>query len=93
VNAARSITLKNMVSSVCGHSHEWDWSWFTRKDGSRGFGCVAGWYGEEDHSEEWSAGTDHSWVNGVTMLYGVKSGTPSSIAFESQASLRQRFSV
>ncbi len=93
VNAARSITLKNMVSSVCGHSHEWDWSWFTRRDGTRGFGCVAGWYGEESHDEEWSTGTDHTWVNGVTMLYSVKNGCPGKVAFISQDELRRTASV
>ena len=74
MNAARTVLQKTYMSSVCGHSHEYDLHIATRVNGEKMFGMVAGWYGDLDHEEAWSRGTDHSWWNGVTMLHDVKDG-------------------
>ena len=90
-NAARSIMLHNMTSCVSGHSHKLDVAVETRGDGQKLFGLVAGWYGWEDHSEEWSKGADHAWWSGITLLEGVQDGFPSKFSFISQQQLKDTY--
>lgn len=79
------------LSAVVGHSHVYDVSIQTRPDRSRIFGLVAGCYVHQEHHESWSAATEHMWVNGITILEGVRSGWPESWHFVSQSQLAREY--
>jgi hypothetical protein len=71
VNIASSMITKNLVSSVCGHAHVFDYAIRARPDGTKAIGLCAGWYGEEP---TYSDATDQLWVSCVTMLHDVYNG-------------------
>lgn len=71
-NIGANLIQKNMVSSICGHSHLWDMAMRARPDGSKAIGISAGWYGEE---ATYTDATDQLWHSCVTMLHDVHSGT------------------
>lgn len=88
---AASMTRLLYQSAVAGHSHTYDQTIRTRPDGSRILALSAGCYVHLEHHEPWSAATEKIWVNGITILEGVRHGWPSSWRFVSQEMLRDRF--
>lgn len=90
-NAARTITLEVMMSNVSGHSHNLHHCVHTRGDGQKLIGLVGGWYGDVSHSERWSAGTEHSWWNGVILLDDIENGFPHRVEFITQDALRREY--
>ncbi len=71
VSIAASLIQKNMVSSIQGHAHTYDYAVRSRPDGSKVIGLCAGWYGEE---ATFSDATDQLWVSCLTMLHDVHDG-------------------
>jgi hypothetical protein len=71
VNIAASMIQKNMVSSICGHTHTWDHAIRSRPDGTKVIGLCAGWYGEQ---ATYSDATEQLWVSCVSMLHDVHDG-------------------
>lgn len=87
----RTILQHNKMSCVSGHAHIWDLDVKTRADGRKMFGLCAGWYGNMDHAEEFSKGSDHTWWNGITMLYGVEDGSFRELRAISQERLKEKY--
>ena len=71
-NHARSLVVKNYMSSVCGHSHVRDYYEDVDAIGRRRFGLVAGCYDEGDHG--YAQGSQHRWWSGLVMLHDVHDG-------------------
>lgn len=71
-NIASNVISKNMVSSVCGHSHLWDHAIRSRPDGSQVVGLCCGWYGVEP---TFDAATEQLWWSGVTLLHDMNNGS------------------
>ena len=90
-NAARSLLLNTGMSCVAGHSHNLDFATEARVDGTKMFGLVAGWYGDEAHSEEWSNGTDQNWWNGVVLLADLEDGFPQQQLYITQQRMREGY--
>ncbi|WP_373088729.1 metallophosphoesterase [Zhongshania sp.] len=86
VNHARTLVLKNYMSSVCGHSHMRDYWEDTRTDGQRIFGLVVGCYDEGDHhyTEE-----QKRWWSGLVMLHEVEDGSAEPAFFSTDYVLRR----
>ncbi len=70
-NIASSIVVKNMVSSVCGHSHLYDHAVRHRPDGTQVTGLCCGWYGE---TPGYDNATDSLWWSGLVMLHDMTEG-------------------
>lgn len=70
-NIASNIIAKNMVSSVCGHSHLWDHAIRNRPDSTKVIGLCVGWYGEE---ATFTDATNQLWWSGLTLLHDVHEG-------------------
>lgn len=70
-NIGANIVQKNMVSSVCGHSHLWDHAIRNRPDGSKVIGLCCGCYLE---SPTYDDATGNLWWSGLAMLHDVDSG-------------------
>lgn len=70
-NIASSIVGKNMVSSICGHSHLYDHAIRNRPDGSSVIGLCSGWYGEAPTYED---ATDNLWWSGIILLQDMENG-------------------
>jgi hypothetical protein len=70
-NIASSIVVKNMVSSVCGHSHLYDHAVRHRPDGHTVIGLCVGWYGETPGYED---ATDNLWWSGLVVLHDMTEG-------------------
>lgn len=70
-NIASSVIIKNMVSSVCGHSHLYDHAVRHRPDGQTVIGLCAGWYGETPGYDD---ATDNLWWSGLIILHDMIDG-------------------
>jgi len=70
-NIASNIIIKNMVSSVCGHSHLYDHAIRHRPDGTEVIGLCCGWYGETPGYDD---ATDSLWWNGLIFLHELTEG-------------------
>lgn len=71
-NIASNIISKNMVSSVCGHSHLWDHAIRNRPNGTKVIGLCCGWYGEQP---TFSDATEQLWWSGLTWLHDMQNGS------------------
>lgn len=69
---AYSLISKNLVSSVCGHSHTADFAIRTTGNNQKVMGLVAGCY--QDYSSEWAGVVNHLWWSGVVILRNVENG-------------------
>jgi len=72
VNHARSLVLKNMNSSVCGHSHLYDYSEVTNATGKTFQGLVCGVGSDQD--PKWAGNRAKLWRPGVVILRNVEDG-------------------
>ncbi len=70
-NIASNLIQKNMVSSICGHSHLWDMAIRAKPNGQKVIGLCAGWYGEQP---TYSDATEQMWWSGCTLLRDVHDG-------------------
>lgn len=68
---AQNIVQKNMVSSVCGHSHLWDHAIRNKPDGSSVIGLCCGWYGETPTYDD---ATGNLWWSGLTVFHNMEKG-------------------
>lgn len=71
---ARALCTKNMVSSVCGHSHIFDHHERTNISGGKIFGLSAGCFSHPEQVEDWNINTHHLWWRGVVILENVENG-------------------
>jgi len=71
-NSARSLLMKNMVSSTAGHSHVYDYANRTTPEGKRIHGLSAGCYFEE--SMDFARSTEHLWWRGIFLKHNVEDG-------------------
>ena len=71
-NIGANVISKNLVSSVCGHSHLFDYAIRNRPDGSKVVGLCAGWYGEQP---TFSDATENLWWSGLNILHNVEQGS------------------
>jgi len=71
VSIGASLIQKNMVSSVQGHTHTYDYAVRSRPDGTKVIGLCAGWYGEQ---ATYSDATDQLWVSCISMLNDAHEG-------------------
>lgn len=67
-NIASNLIQKNMVSSVCGHSHLWDMAIRAKPDGQKVIGLCAGWWGD---TPTYSDATEQLWHSCLTVLRDV----------------------
>lgn len=88
VNAAASMTRLLFTSAIVGHSHVADYARRTRPDGSHVLGIVAGCYVAPDHSEGWSAASEHLWWRGCLVLEDAHNGDAGEIRWVSQERMR-----
>lgn len=70
-NIATNIIGKNLVSSVCGHSHLYDHAVRSRPDGTKVIGLCAGWYGEQATFQD---ATYDLWWSGLIVLHEMNNG-------------------
>ena len=70
-NIASNLIAKNMVSSVCGHSHLYDLAVRAKPSGQKVMGLCAGWYGEQP---TYSDATEQMWSSGISILKDVHEG-------------------
>jgi len=71
-NIARSLLLKNKVSSTVGHCHLFDYSMCTTPMGKKVIGLSAGCY--LHHKEEYARSTQRMWWSGLIVKRNVKQG-------------------
>ena len=71
-NIARSLLLKNKVSSTVGHCHLFDYSMCTIPSGRKVLGLSAGCY--LHHKEEYARNTQRLWWSGLIVKRNVKQG-------------------
>lgn len=71
-NIASNIVAKNMVSSICGHSHLYDHAIRNRPDGTKVIGLCAGCYLEEATFDD---ATLNLWWSGLIKLYNMDNGS------------------
>ena len=71
-NIARSLLLKNKVSSTVGHCHLFDYSMCTTPIGKKVIGLSAGCY--LHHKEEYARSTQRMWWSGLIVKRNVKQG-------------------
>lgn len=70
-NIASNIIQKNLVSSVCGHSHLYDHAIRSKPDGTKVIGLCAGWYGEQATFQD---ATQDLWWSGLIILHDMTGG-------------------
>ncbi len=70
-NIGANVIQKNLVSSVCGHSHLFDLAIRNRPDGTKVIGLCTGWYGEQPTFLD---ATENLWWSGLIMLHNVEAG-------------------
>ena len=70
-NIGANIVQKNMVSSVCGHSHLWDHAIRNRPDGTKVIGLCCGCYLEAPTYDD---ATGNLWWSGLSILHDVHEG-------------------
>jgi len=73
-NAASSILDVNKMSSMCGHSHLYDYKEATRADGQKMFSLVGGCYVHPKMVSDWNAATACLWDNSVTIITNLRDG-------------------
>lgn len=88
VNAAASMTRLLFTSAIVGHSHIADYARRTRPDGSHVLGIVAGCYVAPEHSEGWSAASEHLWWKGVVVLEDAHHGDCGELRLVGQERMR-----
>jgi predicted MPP superfamily phosphohydrolase len=71
-NIARSLLLKNKVSSTVGHCHLFDYSMCTIPTGRKVIGLSAGCY--LHHKEDYARNTQRLWWSGLIVKRNVKQG-------------------
>ena len=71
-NIARSLLLKNKVSSTVGHCHLFDYSMCTIPSGRKVLGLSAGCY--LHHKEEYARNTQRLWWSGLIVKRNVRHG-------------------
>ena len=71
-NIARSLLLKNKVSSTVGHCHLFDYSMCTIPSGRKVLGLSAGCY--LHHKEEYARNTQRLWWSGLIVKRDVRQG-------------------
>ena len=71
-NIARSLLLKNKVSSTVGHCHLFDYSMCTIPTGRKVLGLSAGCY--LHHKEDYARNTQRLWWSGLIVKRNVKQG-------------------
>ena len=71
-NIARSLLLKNKVSSTVGHCHLFDYSMCTIPTGRKVLGLSAGCY--LHHKEEYARNTQQLWWSGLIVKRNVRQG-------------------
>ena len=71
-NVARSLLLKNKVSSTVGHCHLFDYSMCTIPTGRKVLGLSAGCY--LHHKEEYARNTQRLWWSGLIVKRNVRQG-------------------
>jgi len=71
-NIARSLLLKNKVSSTVGHCHLFDYSMCTIPSGRKVLGLSAGCY--LHHKEDYARNTQRLWWSGLIVKRNVKQG-------------------
>ena len=71
-NIARSLLLKNKVSSTVGHCHLFDYSMCTIPTGRKVIGLSAGCY--LHHKEDYAKNTQRLWWSGLIVKRNVKQG-------------------
>lgn len=91
-NAAASMTRLLFTSAIVGHSHVADYARRTRPDGSHVLGIVAGCYVAPEHSEGWSAASEHLWWKGCIVLEDAHNGDAGEIRWVSQERMRALYS-
>lgn len=90
-NPARTMLLKNHMSSIQGHSHVWDIKELSSVTGEKMFGLVGGCYVHDEMVEEWNKDTVHFWNNCITVLTDVNNGSFKSMAKISAKALIQEY--
>ena len=71
-NIARSLLLKNKVSSTVGHCHLFDYSMCTIPSGRKVLGLSAGFY--LHHKEDYARATQRLWWSGLIVKRNVRQG-------------------
>ena len=71
-NIARSLLLKNKVSSTVGHCHLFDYSMCTIPSGRKVLGLSAGCY--LHHKEDYARATQRLWWSGLIVKRNVRQG-------------------
>lgn len=71
-NIGSNIIGRNMVSSICGHSHLFDLAVRNRPDGRKVIGMCCGWYGEEP---TYADASDNLWWSGLVILHNMNEGS------------------
>ena len=71
-NIARSLLLKNKVSSTVGHCHLFDYSMCTIPSGRKVLGLSAGCY--LHHKEDYAKNTQRMWWSGLIVKRNVRNG-------------------
>lgn len=72
VNPARSIILKEMVSSTQGHMHTFDHHSMTSGSGAKIHGCVVGVF--QDYNSNYAGPANKLWDRGVVYKHNVENG-------------------
>lgn len=70
-NVASNVVAKNMVSSICGHSHLYDHAIRNRPDGTKVIGLCAGCYLEEATFDD---ATLNLWWSGLIKIHDMDNG-------------------
>jgi hypothetical protein len=88
MNAAASMARLLYTSAIVGHSHVVDYARRTRPDGTHIHTIVAGCYVAPEHSEGWSAASEHLWWRGVVVLEDAAGGDCGEIRWVTQERMR-----
>lgn len=73
-NIAKSMLRKNLMSSICGHTHIYDEALMSDACGRKRFAICAGNYSHPEFKEGWNMDTVAKWWYGVVLLRGVEDG-------------------
>jgi hypothetical protein len=90
-NPARTLLLKNHMSSIQGHTHTWDLKELSSVGGDKMFGLVGGCFVHDDMVEDWNRDTIHFWNNCVTVITDLDKGSYDSIHKYSASSLLKTY--
>jgi hypothetical protein len=72
INHAASLLAKNHCSSICAHSHTFDYSVASRADGKTIMGLVCGVY--QDYESKWAGNVNQLWQPGLAILRDFEDG-------------------